>query len=243
MGRPLGKRAARVPVKRVAHSAEPSSWRLTSVRLNGSGSDGSSAEPQQRRFADLAVGTGPVLLVRPGPERFGGELANTGWRAAEARRDMTSDAELIGRSLSGDAEAFMEVICRHEVAIGAYLERRVGREAAEDLLGDVWAAAFEYWRTYDQSFAGARPWLYTMALNRLRRHRREFDGRRAAHADHHGRTGAVWRRRRPGADGQRPDQDPDQLRGIGWRTADGRGNRPGLPGDAGRHRGRQVLAT
>jgi RNA polymerase sigma factor (sigma-70 family) len=81
---------------------------------------------------------------------------------------MASDAELIGRSLAGDQEAFMEVICRHEVAIGAYLERRAGREAAEDLLGDVWVAAFESRRTYDQSFAGARPWLYTMALNRLR---------------------------------------------------------------------------
>ena len=81
---------------------------------------------------------------------------------------MASDAELIGRSLAGDGEAFMEVVCRHEIAIGAYLERRVGREAAEDLLGDVWVAAFESRRTYDQSFAEARPWLYTMALNRLR---------------------------------------------------------------------------
>jgi hypothetical protein len=53
---------------------------------------------------------------------------------------MTSDAELIGRSLAGDGEAFVEVICRHEGAVGAYLARRVGREAAEDLLGDVWAA-------------------------------------------------------------------------------------------------------
>ena len=83
---------------------------------------------------------------------------------------MASDAELIGRSLSGDGEAFMEVVCRHEVAIGAYLERRVGREAAEDLLGDVWVAAFEYRGTYDRSFAGARPWLYTVALNRLRQY-------------------------------------------------------------------------
>lgn len=83
---------------------------------------------------------------------------------------MASDAELIGRSLSGDPAAFMEVVGRHEVAIGAYLERRVGREAAEDLLGDVWAAAFEYRRTYDRSFPGARPWLYAMALNRLRHH-------------------------------------------------------------------------
>ena len=83
---------------------------------------------------------------------------------------MASDAELIGRSLAGDGDAFMEVICRHEVAIGAYLERRVGREAAEDLLGDVWAAAFQYRGTYDRSFDGARPWLYTMALNRLRQY-------------------------------------------------------------------------
>ena len=81
---------------------------------------------------------------------------------------MASDSELIGRSLAGDEEAFMEVIGRHEVAIGAYLERRVGREAAEDLLGDVWVSAFESRRTYDRSFAEARPWLYTMALNRLR---------------------------------------------------------------------------
>jgi DNA-directed RNA polymerase specialized sigma24 family protein len=83
---------------------------------------------------------------------------------------MASDAELIGRSLAGDGEAFMEVVGRHEIAIGAYLERRVGREMAQDLLGDVWVAAFESRRTYDQSFPEARPWLYTMALNRLRRY-------------------------------------------------------------------------
>jgi len=45
---------------------------------------------------------------------------------------MASDAVLIGRSLAGDAAAFMEMVCRHEVAIGAYLEWRVGREVAED---------------------------------------------------------------------------------------------------------------
>jgi RNA polymerase sigma factor (sigma-70 family) len=83
---------------------------------------------------------------------------------------MTSDAELIGKSLGGDKDAFMEVICRHEGAIGAYLARRVGRAAAEDLLGEVWVAAFESRRTFDQSFADARPWLYGVALNKLRRH-------------------------------------------------------------------------
>jgi len=81
---------------------------------------------------------------------------------------MASDAELIGRSLAGDRDAFMEVIHRHEVAIGAYLTRRAGRAAAEDLLGDVWVAAFESRGTYDRSFPEARPWLYGVALNRLR---------------------------------------------------------------------------
>jgi RNA polymerase sigma factor (sigma-70 family) len=83
---------------------------------------------------------------------------------------MTSDAELIGRSLAGDGHAFMEVISRHEVAVGTYLARRAGRDAAEDLLGDVWVAAFESRRTYDRSYAEARPWLYGVALNQLRRH-------------------------------------------------------------------------
>jgi len=83
---------------------------------------------------------------------------------------MDSDAELIGRSLGGDGEAFVEVIRRHEAAVGAYLARRAGRELAEDLLGEVWVAAFESRGTYDRSFPDARPWLFGVALNRLRRH-------------------------------------------------------------------------
>jgi RNA polymerase sigma-70 factor (ECF subfamily) len=51
------------------------------------------------------------------------------------------DAELIGSSLRGDEDAFVEVVRRHEAAVGAYLARRVGRELAEDLLGEVWVAA------------------------------------------------------------------------------------------------------
>lgn len=83
---------------------------------------------------------------------------------------MSSDAELIGRSLRGDADAFVEVISRHEAAIGTYLARRVGRQAAEDVLGDVWVAAYESRSTYDHSYPEARPWLYGVALNRLRRY-------------------------------------------------------------------------
>ncbi|QFZ18747.1 RNA polymerase sigma factor [Saccharothrix syringae] len=83
---------------------------------------------------------------------------------------MASDAELIGRSLRGDTGAFVEVVSRHETAIGNYLARRVGRQAAEDVLGDVWVAAYESRATYDLSYPEARPWLYGVALNRVRRY-------------------------------------------------------------------------
>src|SRR4051812_49955570 len=83
---------------------------------------------------------------------------------------MASDADLIGRSLDGDVDAFVEVVERHEVAVGSYLARRAGRDAAEDLLGEVWVAAFESRRSYDRSYDDARPWLYGVALNRLRRY-------------------------------------------------------------------------
>jgi RNA polymerase sigma factor (sigma-70 family) len=83
---------------------------------------------------------------------------------------MASDAELIARSLGGDQDAFVEVIRRHEVAVGAYLVRRVGRELAEDLLGEVWVAALGSRARYDHAFPDARPWLFGVAHNMLRRH-------------------------------------------------------------------------
>jgi RNA polymerase sigma factor (sigma-70 family) len=86
---------------------------------------------------------------------------------------MTSDrddAELIARSLDGDEDAFVEVVRRHEAAVGAYLARRVGRNLAEDLLGEVWVAALGSRATYDRSFPDAGPWLIGVAHNTLRRH-------------------------------------------------------------------------
>jgi RNA polymerase sigma-70 factor (ECF subfamily) len=65
------------------------------------------------------------------------------------------------------------MISRHEAAVGAYLHRRVGRSVAEDLLADVWIAAFGSRGTYDRSYDDARPWLFGVARNTLRRHWRK----------------------------------------------------------------------
>ncbi|MGH9129293.1 MAG: RNA polymerase sigma factor [Acidimicrobiales bacterium] len=83
---------------------------------------------------------------------------------------MTADAELIGWSLAGNDDAFVQVVRRHAAAVSAYLVRRAGRAFAEDLLGEVWVAAFGSRSSYDRSFLDARPWLFGIARNALRAH-------------------------------------------------------------------------
>lgn len=93
---------------------------------------------------------------------------------------MAPDAELIGRSLASDGDAFVKVIRRHAAGVSAYLVRRVGRGPAEDLLGEVWVAAFASRQSYDRSFPDARPWLFGIAHNVLRRYWRSRPNEDAA---------------------------------------------------------------
>src|ERR1700748_1117302 len=140
---------------------------------------------------------------------------------------MTSDpddSELIARSLDGDQDAFVEVVRRHEAAVGAYLARRAGRDLAEDLLGEVWVAALASRATYDRSFPDARPWLFGVAHNTLRRHWRS----RPAEHPPHGRL----RRRRPGRRGRGVSAGADVAPGVQPAR---RGDRPAVvEGDDGR---------
>jgi RNA polymerase sigma factor (sigma-70 family) len=81
-----------------------------------------------------------------------------------------TDGALIERSLRGRPDSFVEVVRRHEVAIHGYLARRGGRQAADDLLGEIWVRAYAARAGYDQSYPDARPWLYGIARNVLRAH-------------------------------------------------------------------------
>ncbi|WP_285619393.1 RNA polymerase sigma factor [Kineosporia sp. NBRC 101677] len=85
------------------------------------------------------------------------------------RGTVASDADLIAGCLAGDEDAFVRMVSRHEEAISRYLVRQVGREAAQDLLGEVWIEAYTSRASYDRSYADARPWLYGVALNQVRR--------------------------------------------------------------------------
>ncbi|WP_370617547.1 RNA polymerase sigma factor [Mumia sp. Pv 4-285] len=83
-----------------------------------------------------------------------------------------SDADLVIRSLD-EPRCFEELVGRHGTRIHAYLARRVPG-AADDLLGEVWLAAFEGRRRYDPALGGVIGWLFGIARHVLLVHwRRE----------------------------------------------------------------------
>jgi RNA polymerase sigma factor (sigma-70 family) len=81
-----------------------------------------------------------------------------------------NDAMLMERALHGRPDAFVEIVRRHEASVHAYLVRRTGREAADDLLAEVWLRAFSSRTTFDTQQFSALPWLYGIARNVLRAH-------------------------------------------------------------------------
>jgi RNA polymerase sigma-70 factor (ECF subfamily) len=85
--------------------------------------------------------------------------------------DPPSDAEVIVASRS-DPARFAEVFDRHFRTIHRYLLRRVGRELADDLAAETFAQAFVGRDRYDPTRADAKPWLFGIAANLLRHHKR-----------------------------------------------------------------------
>jgi RNA polymerase sigma-70 factor (ECF subfamily) len=80
------------------------------------------------------------------------------------------DAELIRRSLAGETTAFETLFARHAAAIFAFACARVGPQHAEDIAAETFVAAYRSLGNFDARAASARPWLYGIAANTLRRH-------------------------------------------------------------------------
>jgi RNA polymerase sigma-70 factor (ECF subfamily) len=85
---------------------------------------------------------------------------------------VVEDADLIGRSLDGDGGAFEALFHRHYAEIHRFLRARVGPDAADDLAAETFTTAFRRRGDYDLGIREARPWLYGIAVNLLRAHRR-----------------------------------------------------------------------
>lgn len=69
-------------------------------------------------------------------------------------------------------DAFTMVFDAHYTEIHRYLGRRIGPDVAEDLAAETFLIAFRQRERFDASAGEIRPWLYGIATNLIRRHRR-----------------------------------------------------------------------
>jgi len=83
-----------------------------------------------------------------------------------AMGSVPSDAEILARA-SRRPELFGIVFDRHFATIHRYLERRVGRDCADELSGEVFRIAFEQRSRFRPMHESALPWLYGLATNLL----------------------------------------------------------------------------
>ena len=146
-----------------------------------------------------------------------------------------TDDEAMRLAAGDEPAAFAVIFDRHFAAVHAFLERRLGRDEADDRAADVFRIAFEARARFRPEGDGARPWLFGIATNVVARHRRR-EGRRlralaklggmgdAGHDDHERlteRLSAEADARRVAAALRRlPDGDRDALLLVTWEGLD-----------------------
>ncbi|MFT3863056.1 MAG: sigma-70 family RNA polymerase sigma factor [Solirubrobacterales bacterium] len=81
------------------------------------------------------------------------------------------DGEAIGASLA-EPRAFGVIFERHFGAILRYLRRRLDDQPAEEAAAQTFFVAFDERGRFDRERTDARPWLFGIATNIARRHRR-----------------------------------------------------------------------
>jgi RNA polymerase sigma factor (sigma-70 family) len=86
--------------------------------------------------------------------------------------DELDDASVIAQSRH-DPERFATLFRRHAPAIMRYVLRRLGRDQADDIVAETFLIAFRHRERYEPTRRDARPWLFGIATNLVRRHRRD----------------------------------------------------------------------
>ena len=82
---------------------------------------------------------------------------------------MATDADLLRSAAPGDFETFVE---RHHDAVWRYAVRRLGPTDADEIVNDVFMTVHRRRDRYAPTRPDARPWLFGIATNMIRRHRR-----------------------------------------------------------------------
>jgi RNA polymerase sigma factor (sigma-70 family) len=91
---------------------------------------------------------------------------------SRAKPEACGDTDAAVMRLSRDEpEQFTVLFHRHAPYIQRYVVRRLGQDAADDIVAETFLLAFRQRDSYDPARADARPWLYGIATNLIGRHR------------------------------------------------------------------------
>ena len=82
-----------------------------------------------------------------------------------------TDAELLA-ACEAHPRAFATLIERHHGVLHRYAARRLGADEADDVVAETFLTAYRRRRDFDARRADARPWLFGIATNLLRRRAR-----------------------------------------------------------------------
>jgi RNA polymerase sigma factor (sigma-70 family) len=91
---------------------------------------------------------------------------------AEAGASADADDATVIELSRHEPEQFTMLFRRHAPHIQRYVVRRLGQDAADDIVAETFLLAFRQRDSYDQTRADALPWLYGIATNLIGRHRR-----------------------------------------------------------------------
>ena len=109
-------------------------------------------------------------VTRSGPVRGQSDAARVGegtTRYMDDERPM-ADAELVRRTLAGEATAYTTLVDRHSRACLRFATRLLGnREDAEDATQEAFLRAYRALGTYEERTA-FRTWLFAILINRCR---------------------------------------------------------------------------
>src|ERR1700733_10423766 len=91
---------------------------------------------------------------------------------AEAGACADADDAAVIQLSRHEPEHFTVLFRRHAPHIQRYVVRRLGADAADDIVAETFLLAFRQRDRYDLARTDARPWLYGIATNLIGRHRR-----------------------------------------------------------------------
>jgi len=118
------------------------------------------------------------MASHPSPEE-GALIRFSELRASTARRVATGEQQRIVASQCGDREAFDALLEMHRGEIRRFILKRVPKDLADDLLQDIWLAAWVSIGEFD-SRSRFRTWLFGIAINKCKTHYRSQQ-RKLAH--------------------------------------------------------------